>query len=46
MQRPASSNVCFNLSRKPEARRFAEKLLDDEQFGVRARDLIAELEKN
>jgi tetratricopeptide (TPR) repeat protein len=41
-----SAAACFNLSRKPEARQFAEKLLDDEQFGARARDLIARLEKD
>jgi tetratricopeptide (TPR) repeat protein len=33
----------YNLSRKDEAKRFAEKLLDDEQYGDRARDLIAHL---
>src|SRR5262249_16620915 len=33
----------YNLSRKDEARQFAEKLLDDEQYGDRARDLISRL---
>jgi hypothetical protein len=33
----------YNLSRKDAARQFAEKLLDDEQYGDRARDLIARL---
>lgn len=33
----------FNLSRRDEAKRFAEKLLDDEQYRDRARDLIARL---
>ncbi len=33
----------FNLSRPAEARRFAEKVSDDEQFGERARDLLARL---
>ena len=41
-----SAAASFNLSRKPEARQFAEKLLDDEQFGARARDLIATLGKD
>ena len=29
----------YNLSRKTEARQFAEKVADDEQFGERAREL-------
>ena len=33
----------FNLSKKDEAREFAEKLADDEQFGERARQLLARL---
>jgi tetratricopeptide (TPR) repeat protein len=33
----------FNLSRRDDAKRFAEKLLDDEQYRDRARDLIARL---
>jgi tetratricopeptide (TPR) repeat protein len=33
----------YNLSRKDRARQFAEKLLDDEQYGDRARELIARL---
>jgi tetratricopeptide (TPR) repeat protein len=31
----------FNLSRDAEARPFAEKVVDDEQFGERARDLLS-----
>jgi hypothetical protein len=30
----------FNLARTGEARRFAEKVADDEQFGERARTLL------
>ena len=33
----------FNLQRKPEARQYAEKVTADEEFGERARDLIAQL---
>jgi tetratricopeptide (TPR) repeat protein len=33
----------FNLSRKAEARQFAEKVLDDEQFGARAREILSRL---
>jgi tetratricopeptide (TPR) repeat protein len=33
----------FNLGRGADARRFAEKVTDDPQFGVRARDLILRL---
>jgi tetratricopeptide (TPR) repeat protein len=33
----------YNLSQRDEARRFAEKLLDDEQYRDRARDLLARL---
>jgi tetratricopeptide (TPR) repeat protein len=35
----------FNLSRHDEARRFVEKLVDDEQFADRARDLLARLKQ-
>ena len=35
----------FNLSKAEDARRFAEKVEGDEQFGVRARDLLARLTK-
>ena len=35
----------FNLSQKPEARQYAEKVSDDEQFGERARELLSRLEK-
>jgi tetratricopeptide (TPR) repeat protein len=33
------------LDRKDEARRFAEKVMDDEQFGARAKDLLAQLSR-
>ena len=33
----------FNLSKKDEARQYAEKVSDDEQFGERARELLARL---
>ncbi len=33
----------FNLSKKDEAKGFAEKVADDEQFGERARQLLARL---
>ena len=33
----------FNLSKPGEARRYAEKVVADEQFGERARDLMARL---
>ena len=35
----------YNLSRRDEARTFAEKVVDDEQFGVRARELLSRLGK-
>jgi tetratricopeptide (TPR) repeat protein len=35
----------FNLSKKEDARRFAEKVEADEQFGERARNLLARLGK-
>jgi tetratricopeptide (TPR) repeat protein len=35
----------FNLSKPEDARRFAEKVETDEQFGVRARDLLVRLAK-
>jgi tetratricopeptide (TPR) repeat protein len=35
--------ACYNLSRKDEARQYAEKVADDEQFGERARDLLSRL---
>jgi tetratricopeptide (TPR) repeat protein len=35
----------FNLSKPAEARRFAEKVDTDEQFGQRARDLLTRLAK-
>ena len=36
----------YNLARRSEARQFAEKVADDEQFGERARDLMARLARN
>jgi hypothetical protein len=33
----------FSLSRTDEARRYAEKVVADDQFGERARDLLARL---
>jgi hypothetical protein len=33
----------YNLARKDEARQFAEKLLDDDQYRDRANDLLARL---
>jgi tetratricopeptide (TPR) repeat protein len=35
--------ACYNLSRKSEARQFAEKVAADEQFGERARELLTRL---
>ena len=35
--------ACYNLSRKADAQEYAEKVADDEQFGARARDLLARL---
>ena len=34
-----------NLSRKPEARLYAEKIISDDQFGARARELLVTLQK-
>ena len=36
----------YNLSRKEEARQFAEKVASDEQFGERAREILARLAKS
>ena len=36
----------YNLSRKTEARQYAEKVADDEQFGERARDLLSRLKND
>ena len=33
----------YSLSRKDEAREYAEKVADDEHFGARARDLLSRL---
>ena len=35
----------YNLSRKDEARQFAEKVADDEQFGERAKEILTRLGK-
>src|SRR5262249_13860479 len=35
----------YNLSRPTDARAFAEKVVGDEQFGERARDLVARLQQ-
>ena len=35
----------FNLAQKAQARQYAEKVSDDEQFGARARELLGRLEK-
>ena len=35
----------FNLSQKPQARQYAEKVSDDEQFGARAKEMLARLDK-
>jgi hypothetical protein len=36
----------FSLARKDEARQFAEKVADDEQFGDRAKEILARLAKS
>jgi tetratricopeptide (TPR) repeat protein len=36
----------YNLSNPAEARQFAEKVLEDEQFGGRAKDILARLAKS
>jgi tetratricopeptide (TPR) repeat protein len=33
----------FNLSRASEARQFAERVIDDEQFGARAKDILSRI---
>jgi tetratricopeptide (TPR) repeat protein len=33
----------YNLSRKTEAQQYAEKVVDDDQFGARAKDLLSRL---
>jgi len=35
----------YNVSRPADAREYAEKVVDDQQFGERARELIARLNK-
>jgi tetratricopeptide (TPR) repeat protein len=36
----------YNLSRMTEARRWAEKVVDDEQFGERAREILSRLKND
>jgi tetratricopeptide (TPR) repeat protein len=46
MMATSSFNVAvayYNLGKKAEARQFAEKVVEDEQFGERARDLLTRL---
>ena len=46
MMATSSFNVAvayYNLGKKAEARQFAEKVAEDEQFGERARDLLTRL---
>ena len=31
----------YNLSRKADAQQYAEKVVDDEQFGARAREILS-----
>jgi hypothetical protein len=33
----------YNLSRASEARQYAERVVDDEQFGARAKDILARI---
>lgn len=33
----------YNLAKKPEARQYAERVVDDEQFGERAKEILARL---
>ena len=35
--------ACFNLSRKADAQQYAEKVVDDEQFGQRAKEILSRL---
>jgi tetratricopeptide (TPR) repeat protein len=37
--------ACYSLSRKAEAREYAEKVSSDEQFGERAREILSRLRK-
>ena len=36
----------YNLSKPAEARQYAEKVIDDEQFGDRAKEIITRLAKS
>jgi tetratricopeptide (TPR) repeat protein len=38
-----SAVAAYNLSRRSEAQQYAEKLVDDEQFGTRAKEILARL---
>ena len=40
-----SAVASYNLARPAEARQWAERVVDDEQFGARARELLAQLAK-
>ena len=35
--------ACYNLSRKADAQEYAEKVIDDEQFGQRAKEILSRL---
>ena len=35
--------ACYNLSRKADAQEYAEKVVDDEQFGQRAKEILSRL---
>ena len=35
--------ACYNLSRKSEAQQYADKVVDDEQFGARAKEILSRL---
>ena len=40
-----TSVAYFSLSSKDDARQFAEKVVGDDQFGERAREILARLSK-
>jgi tetratricopeptide (TPR) repeat protein len=40
-----SAVACYNLSRREEARQFAARIVEDEQFGERAKEILARLAK-
>jgi tetratricopeptide (TPR) repeat protein len=35
--------ACYNLARKSEAQQYAEKVVDDQQFGERAKEILSRL---